>query len=110
MDALGARASRPQRAERRPTIVKRPFRFALGLPKRGLIGVRKPRGGNAVRRAGAALRAGRPRSQAAAPSFPRVPRHSRESGNPDGCSQTRHPKSGTNHRQRIPSPMKGLQG
>ena len=29
-------------------------------------------------------------------SFPPSPRHSRESGNPDGCNQAHHPKSGTN--------------
>ena len=38
------------------------------------------------------------------------PRHSRESGNPDACSQDRHPKSSTNSSQRIPSPFMGLQG
>ena len=30
------------------------------------------------------------------PAAPISARHSRESGNPDGCSQARHPKSGTN--------------
>ena len=35
-------------------------------------------------------------------------RHSRESGNPDDCSQARHPKSGMNSSQRIPSPFMGL--
>ena len=33
------------------------------------------------------------------------PRHSRESGNPEGCSQARRPKSSTNSSQRIPSPF-----
>ena len=35
------------------------------------------------------------------------PRHSRESGNPDDCSQANHPKSSTNSSQRIPSPFMG---
>ena len=37
------------------------------------------------------------------------PRHSRESGNPDGCSQARRPKSSMNPNQRIPSPFMDLQ-
>ena len=42
-------------------------------------------------------------------SRPLYPRHSRESGNPDDCSQVRHPKSSTNPNQRIPSPFMDLQ-
>ena len=38
------------------------------------------------------------------PAF--YPRHSRESGNPDGCSQSSHMKPSINHSQRIPSPFK----
>ena len=38
------------------------------------------------------------------------PRHSRESGNPEGCSQARHLKSSANSSQRIPSPFMGLRG
>ena len=36
------------------------------------------------------------------------PRHSRESGNPDGCNQARHPKSSMNRERQIPSPLMGL--
>ena len=54
-------------------------------------------------------------SLAFTPSFPPFhlvipalpPRHSRESGNPEGCNQARHPKSSTNTNQRIPSPFMG---
>jgi len=38
---------------------------------------------------------------------PLLPRHSRESGNPDGCSQARYPKSSTNRERQIPSPFMG---
>ena len=41
--------------------------------------------------------------------FPTPPRHSRESGNPDVCSQARRAKSSANRSQRIPSPFMGLQ-
>ena len=38
------------------------------------------------------------------------PRHSRESGNPDGRAQARHSKSGMNSSQRIPYPFMGIKG
>ena len=38
------------------------------------------------------------------------PRHSRESGNPEGCSQARQLKSSTNSSRRLPSPFMGLRG
>ena len=45
------------------------------------------------------------------PDIPALyPRHPRESGNPDDCSQDRHPKSRTNSGQRTPFPFTGLQG
>ena len=46
-----------------------------------------------------------PERDPAIPAF--SPRHSRESGNPDDCSQSNHPKSSTNSSQRIPSPFMG---
>ena len=41
--------------------------------------------------------------------YPAIPysRHSRESGNPDGCSQSSHMKPSINHSQWIPSPFMG---
>ena len=37
-----------------------------------------------------------------------LPRHSRESGNPDDCSQARYTKSSMNRERQIPSPFMGL--
>ena len=42
--------------------------------------------------------------------IPALPRHSRESGNPDDCSQAHCPKPSLNSSRRIPSPFMGLQG
>ena len=39
-----------------------------------------------------------------------TPRHSRESGNPEDCSQASHPKSSINSSQRIPFSLYGLAG
>ena len=51
------------------------------------------------------------RNQAPRPAggslLPIIPRHSRESGNPDGCSQAHYPKPSLNSSQRIPSPFMG---